>query len=352
MVDFRKSFCMPALCSLLCIIFVSCGDSDEPDSSSGGELIYGASGYTDTEYPNESYILFKDDQEIGRGPGRIAFVTDRAEVYSIGNSSNSRTCGIFKDGVPVISYSMEKPGLIVSAEKIGEDLFYTFNGYDQSSGKRFSGLMCNSDLSVDCRYAPEYDYSHAAYFCKSGRDCFMWGMVEKNGERFGAVWRNGELIMTTTGGSWDFIYDVKYRGGHIYACGIENAQAKIWRNNEILYNLTDSLTVSNGYVYQILFDGGDIYAYGKFTLKNPWTHYFAIWKNGRILYLHENLSEYFSGEYSVMLKHGKDLYYSINHLVESETISQIYRNDVKIIENHLPESGKGRHFKVNYLRWL
>lgn len=119
-------------------------------------------------------------------------------------------------------------------------------------------------------------------------DVYAAGYETDGSMYLATVWKNGEMLYQLTDGTWfGFADDVFVTdNGDVYVSGYE-AQvqgvnvAYIWKNGELLYTLTDGTRI--GHAPRLLVEGNDVYAAG-YHAKEYSTSIGYVWKNGEVLY--------------------------------------------------------------------
>ena len=91
------------------------------------------------------------------------------------------------------------------------------------------------------------------------------------------MWKNKKEIFHTDGTKQAYAYSVYVVGDDVYVAGYEGGVAKVWKNKEELYELTN-----NGEAFSIVIHSGDVYMAG-YEFDGS-SNVAKVWKNGKELY--------------------------------------------------------------------
>ena len=119
--------------------------------------------------------------------------------------------------------------------------------------------------------------SHAYSVFVVGKDVYTAGSAHNGTKWVAKVWKNKKEIFHTSGSKDAYAHSVYVVGEDVYVSGDEGATAKVWKNGEGLYELTN-----NGSAKSIVVYNGDVYVAG---FENEGSEDVAkVWKNGKELY--------------------------------------------------------------------
>ena len=229
------------------------------------------------------------------------------DVYVVGyeeDSNGNQVARFWKNGVPV--KLVDTPGSVANLITVsGNDVFIIGrvsenNTYVRKIWKNGVASVSQGDiLSIKIK----------------NNDIYTVGIENEDAK----VWKNAVATSLTKGNTYSAAYDVEIKGNDVYVVGVEMvgniSVARLWKNGAIVINLTDGKFYSGANAISI--SDNDIYVSGyeensKYTSK--------IWKNGEVIWTKENLI-------TVDLKVvGQDIYLLSNS------------DGAKILKNGLPEN--------------
>lgn len=119
-----------------------------------------------------------------------------------------------------------------------------------------------------------------------------------SGSKDAIIWKNGEQLYNL--GNFKEIGDIAYYNHHVYTVVNTNANIKVYKDNQVLYTLTDNWNGDIGGM-SICIDAGNIYVTGHVHSD------IRAWKNGVMT---DNLTQFDDGNALASMANHKGLYYA------------------------------------------
>jgi hypothetical protein len=125
-------------------------------------------------------------------------------------------------------------------------------------------------------------------------DVYVAGSVANaKGNRVATVWKNGEVLYQLTDGEYDALtYSIYVSGNDVYVAGTEDnatgaGEGRLWKNGQKLYSFTSG--TQNVSAYSVCVSSNDVYAAGEMRTSGATYGIGKVWKNGTELYSNNNV---------------------------------------------------------------
>lgn len=277
-------------------------DTDNGDTSLWVALYDGEDAFS--EFKDDKCYIYRDGNLQYTCPSSSAVVRKGTDIYALAfGESKAGKYSIWKNGKRLYGLDSEGGfpldyagacGLCVVNNDVyscGTDAVFDSDG----KLKSYKGRVWKNEkpiLELESRGSLIWPYR----ILVEGNDVYVAGALydPANKEKCPAVWKNGKLFFLGKGSDsgWEEINDIRSYYGSLYYTGQYNgADARIWKNNTVLYDLTGGCVWAH--VYNMAFKGSDLYAVGNRCRETGGDVIFdgAIWKNGEIMWAIEDTEQ-------------------------------------------------------------
>lgn len=282
-------------------------DTDNGDTSLWVALYDGE--YSSTEFKDDKCYIYRDGNLQYTCPFSSPVVRKGTDIYALAyGESKAGKYSIWKNGKRLYGLDSEGGfpldyagacGLCVVNNDVyscGTDAVFDSDG----KLKSYKGRVWKNEkplLELESRGSTIWPYR----ILVEGNDIYVAGnfLDPANKNMVAAVWKNGKLFFLGKGpgSAWNEINDIRSYYGSLYYAGTQcnegggGPDARIWKNNTVLYDLTGGCVWAH--VYNMAFKGSDLYAVGR-RLRYTEGHYIfegIIWKNGEIMWAIEDTEQ-------------------------------------------------------------
>lgn len=280
-------------------------DTDNGDTSLWVALHDGEDSFS--EFKDDKCYIYRDGNLQYTCPSSSAVVRKGTDIYALafGESkagkysiwkNGKRLYGLNSDGGFPLDYAGACGLCVVNNDvySCGTDAVFDSDG----KLKSYKGRVWKNEkpiLELESRGSVIWP----SRILVEGDDVYVAGALydPANKEKYLAVWKNGKLFFLGKGSGWEHINDIRSYYGSLYYAGTQcnegggGADARIWKNNTVLYDLTGGCVWAH--VYNMAFKGSDLYAVGNRCRRTGGHVIFdgAIWKNGEIMWAIEDTEQ-------------------------------------------------------------
>lgn len=282
-------------------------DTDNGDTSLWVALHDGEDGSSEFEFKDDKCYIYRDGNLQYTCPFLSAVVRKGTDIYALAHGeSKAGKYSIWKNGKRLYGLDSEGGFPLDYAGACGlcvvnNDVYSCGTDAVFDSGRKlksYKGRVWKNEkpiLELESRGSVIWPYR----ILVEGNDIYVAGALydPANKEKYSAVWKNGKLFFLGKGSGWDMINDIRSYYGSLYYAGNQcdegggGPDARIWKNNTVLYDLTGGCVWAP--VYDMAFKGSDLYAVG-YRCRRTGGHVIfdgAIWKNGEIMWAIEDTEQ-------------------------------------------------------------
>jgi hypothetical protein len=192
-------------------------------------------------------------------------------------------------------------------------IFYTKN--QKMKNQIFTALLCSVLFAVSCKKNNSESPADLS-------EVFVAGTETDNvsGKEIATVWKNGVISTQITSNNHTYARAVCAVGSDVYTTGYEYDVVwkwKVWKNGAVLYTINDGEPTD---AHAIAVSGSDVYTAGHFYSPGTLKHYAVAFKNDQLLYMLTDGNQ--QAEATGIAVSGNDVY-----------ITGYYGNETKLWKN-------------------
>lgn len=283
-------------------------DTDNGDTSLWVALYDGEDAFS--EFKDDKCYIYRDGNLQYTCPSSSVVVRKGTDIYALAfGESKAGKYSIWKNGKRLYGLDSEGGFPLDYAGACGlcvvnNDVYSCGTDAVFDSGRKlksYKGRVWKNEkpiLELESRGSVIWPYR----ILVEGNDIYVAGALydPANKEKCPAVWKNGKLFFLGKGSDsgWEEINDIRSYYGSLYYAGNQcdegggGPDARIWKNNTVLYDLTGGCVWAP--VYDMAFKGSDLYAVGNRCRRDTGGDVIfdgAIWKNGEIMWAIEDTEQ-------------------------------------------------------------
>lgn len=294
---FTKLMIVIALSMLVCVSGCKRKDTinNDPNNNDINGLYYGVASDSTFKIYNQSQLLY----ELPYKPYHKNVIVKGNTIYAtiVENNSTNKIMSLWKNGHIqyniITTYDVIPRGLCLG----GNNIFTTGRIKVTSSDSYCGKVWKNRELLYTLEIPDGSGFFYTYMAVAVANDVYVSGSYYNNSSLHAIIWKNGNIYFTTEGGDRDCIRGIGYYNGSLYWYGSEgssediDAHGKIWKDGHVICDAKEKNWASYGDINDAIIYNGDVWAAGFIHIEPGSVSdegnegmIGVVWKNGDILY--------------------------------------------------------------------